>query len=213
MKPAPETRFSLIEKLKSPNEMDAWTEFAAIYQPLIISICRNKGLQHADANDVAQEVLSRVSKSIEKFDSDRTGATFRGWLYRITRNLTVDFFRRRNKDPLEHAVTPDEFQELVDPTTDESREFQLGFQKQLFLVVAQSVESQVQPQTWSAFWKVEVERQAPSDVALELGISRGAVYVAKSRVIAKLRQEVGKRMQETSPFFIQSSNNSGTSEV
>ena len=207
MKPTPETRFSLIERLKRPSEMDAWSEFASIYQPLIVDICRNKGLQHADANDVAQEVLSRVSKSIGKFDSEKTGATFRGWLYRITRNLTVDFFRRRNKDPLKNAVASDEFQDLVDPTADESLEFQLGFQKQLFLVVAQSVESQVQPKTWSAFWKVEVERQDPADVARELGISRGAVYVSKSRVITKLKKEVNLRLQETNPFFVQSKGN------
>jgi RNA polymerase sigma-70 factor (ECF subfamily) len=211
MKPSPDTRFSLIEKLKRPEDMDAWSEFVSIYQPLIVGICRKKGLQHADANDVAQEVLSRVAKGIQSFDYSKTGATFRGWLYRITRNLTVDFFRRRDKDPLNKALAPNDFHLLPEPSADESREFDVEFQRHLFLVVAQNVESQMRPQTWAAFWKVEIERQDPSKVAEDLGVSRGAVYVAKSRVVARLRKEVQSRLEESSQFFVdpKSSTHSG----
>ena len=206
MTQSPETRFSLIEKLKSPGDMDAWSEFASIYQPLIVELCLRKGMQHADANDLAQEVLSRVAKNIAKFQYDRPGATFRGWLYRITRNLTVDFFRRRAKDPLKHAIVPEDFQELCDPPMEETREFDLEFQKRMFLVVARAVESTVQQQTWAAFWMVEIQQRTPDEVALELGMTRGAVYVAKSRVIAKLRKEVQGRMNETNSCRLPANN-------
>ena len=99
-------------------------------------------------------------------------------------------------------MAPNDFQAVPEPDANESQEFQLGYQKHVFLVVAQIVEKQVKPNTWTAFWKVEIEREDPAVVAEELGVSRGAVYVAKSRVIARLRKEVSKRIHETSPYFI-----------
>lgn len=194
---SPQTRFSLIEKIKNPADIQAWGEFVEIYEPLIVEACRRKGLQHADAVDVAQEVLTRVAANIATFKYDQPQATFRGWLYRITRNLTIDFIRQRTREPLEQFEMIVELDRLPDPEPDESIEFEQAYQQRLFLHVAQIVESDVQPQTWAAFWRIEVEGQNPAQVAEELGMTRGAVYVAKSRIIARLRREVQKRLSET----------------
>lgn len=200
MNHSPETRLTLIEKIRNPADVQAWGEFIEIYEPLIIETCRRKGLQHADAIDVAQDVLARVAGSVERFCHDAAGATFRGWLYRITRNLTIDLLRRRSRDALAQGEVPIDLGRIPEPSTEESAEFDLAYQRQMFLLVARRVESKVKPQTWAAFWKVEVEQLDPTVVASELGMSRGAVYVAKSRVLARLRREVQKRLESTGSF-------------
>lgn len=197
MESNPETRFSLIEKIKNPEDLDAWMEFTAIYQPLIFNICRKKGLQHADATDVTQEVLIRVSKAIERYHHDRATSTFRGWLYRITRNLTVDYFRRQGNDPLAKAAMPDEIENCPEPTADEASTFHVEFRRQMFAVVARTVKMQVRPETWNAFWQTEVEHVDIDTVAKSLSMTTGAIYVARSRVLARLRKEVQRRMNET----------------
>ena len=200
MDSSPQTRFSLIEKIKNPRDAEAWSEFAEIYYPLVIRMCRQKGLQHADATDVAQEVLGRVAKAVKTYRHDQPGSTFRGWLYRITRNLTIDFFRKQNKDPLVKAAYREDLNTIQEPSEVESRDFHLAFRKQMFAVVAKIVAQQVQPQTWAAFWKTEVEHQDVASAAKELSMTAGAIYVARSRVIAKLRKETQKRMNETGSF-------------
>ena len=76
MQDSPKTRYSLIGKLHDPQNLEAWSEFASIYQPLIFRICRQKGLQHADATDVTQDVMSRVADAIDSFDDNQKEATF-----------------------------------------------------------------------------------------------------------------------------------------
>ena len=169
MQDTPETRYSLIGKLHDPQNVDAWHEFASIYQPLISRICRQRGLQHADATDVTQEVMSRVAEAIDSFDGQRSGATFRGWLYRVTRNLVVDFFRRKENRMLAGAKTG--LLELIahEPGETESREFRLEFQRQIFAIVANEVRDEVHPKTWNAFWHTEVQNEPVAEVAEKLG--------------------------------------------
>lgn len=195
MRITPQTRVSLLQRLHQVEDAEAWMEFTDLYQPLIYDICRQKGLQHADATDISQEVLGKVASAIDRYDPNRPNATFRGWLYRMTRNLVVDFFRRRSRDPLAQAaeVHQIEFQVF---NRDES-EFDLGFRRRVFALVAQCVQRQVAPKTWQAFWKTEVEGWDSEEAARELNLTRGALYVARSRVLAKLRVEVEKRLAET----------------
>ncbi len=202
MKLPADTRYSLIEKIKNPRDAEAWHEFASIYQPLIFKICCSRGMQHADATDVTQDVLARIAQAIEQFRYDQSGATFRGWLYRITRNMVADFFRKGKKDLLQHADRTTELRFDKDPARDECREFQIEFQRQVFTVVARQVQNQVKPQTWAAFWETEMENRHVESVASELEMTPGAIYVARSRVIARLRKEVQKRLSETDQFFV-----------
>lgn len=191
------TKYSLIGRLHDPQNLDAWNEFASIYQPLIFRICRQKGLQYADATDVTQEVMSKVAQAIDTFDSTQPGATFRGWLYRVTRNLVIDFFRKRENRGVVGAKTG--VLDLVEqePDKNDSREFRLEFQRQVFSVVANAVRKEVQPNTWQAFWRTEVHDEPVDAVAASLGMSPGGVYVARSRVIARLRKAVEQRMNES----------------
>lgn len=195
MRITPQTRVSLLQRLHQLEDAEAWIEFTDLYQPLIYDICRQKGLQHADATDISQEVLGKVAAAIDQYDPDRPNATFRGWLYRMTRNLVVDFFRRRHRDPLTKAAQVQHVEFVEFEATDS--EFDLGFRRRVFAIVAQCVQRQVQPNTWQAFWKTEVEGIDSEEAARQLNMTRGALYVARSRVLAKLRSEVEKRLAET----------------
>lgn len=196
MQDSPKTRYSLIGKLHDPQNLEAWSEFASIYQPLIFRICRQKGLQHADATDVTQDVMSRVADAIDSFDGNQKGATFRGWLYRVTRNLVVDFFRRKDNRDFVPAKTG--LLELIaqEPDVAESAEFRIEFQRQVFAFVANEVREEVNPKTWQAFWRTEVEHETVEAVSKSLSMNPGAVYVARSRVIARLRKAADKRVSE-----------------
>lgn len=196
MTDTPNTRITLIRKIRDRNDAQAWEEFVDLYHPTIISICRRKGLQHADANDIAQEVLARVSSSIEQFTFSGSRATFRGWLYRITRNLTMDYFRKQNREP----EIADAAETHLIGSSDESKEsdaFRIEFQRQVFIRVANQVRGQCSHNAWQAFWQVDVEQRSPDEVAAELNITRGALYVSKSRVIAKLRKAAQELLDET----------------
>ncbi len=197
MNSTPDTRYSLIGKLQDSQDAEAWEEFTNIYQPLIFRLCISKGLQYADATDVTQEVLARVADTIGRFDGGKKSSSFRGWLYRITRNLVIDFFRHRQKNLLLQSDRSTHFALEMEPTPEESAEFYLEFQQQVFRAAVQAVQSQVQPATWQAFWQTEIEQRPVTDVARELDMNHGAVYMARSRVFTRLKNAVEQRLHET----------------
>lgn len=184
MRNAPDTRASLLLRLQQPDDERAWQEFAEIYQPLIERLAVRYGLQSADAQDISQEVLTRVAKAIPEWEHDPARGTFRGWLTRVTRNLTIEQFRSRARRPLTNPESGqlDQFQRDADSI------FQLEQQRELFGWAARKAREQFVPSTWQAFWLTAVEHRSPSEVAQQLGLSTGAVYVARSRVMARLRE-------------------------
>jgi RNA polymerase sigma-70 factor (ECF subfamily) len=198
MNTSPETRFTLIGRLGDVDDAQAWNEFAQIYQPLIFRIARKRGLQHADAAEVTQEVLTRVANAVADWDPDRSKGSFRGWLYRITRNATVDFLRQAARQPRNwQSLTGSPLADIQESSDASSREFQSEYQKQVFLWAAQRVQSEFQTHTWTAFWQSAVDGVAIKQIAGELRMTPGAIYVARSRVMKRLSEEVQKRNDDS----------------
>lgn len=193
---SPETRLSLIGRLHDKSDEDAWTEFAQTYEPLILAVARKRGLQHADAVEVAQDVLNRVARSIDKWEPDPSKGTFRAWLYRVTRNLTIDHLRRNRR--WHTAKELDAIDEIPNPTDEESLEFRLEYERQLFKSTAAEVRSSFQEENWQAFWLTSVEGHSIDQVAEQLGITKGKVYVARSRVMNRIAKVIQQKLQETS---------------
>ncbi len=191
---APETRASLILRLHNRADLDAWQEFTEIYYPLVFRLVRSKGFQHSDALDVAQEVLLRVAGAVERWEPDPEKGTFRGWLFRIARNLMIDFLHRDQRSPLASADHLVELQ--VDPSTLESQTFDLEFQRQVFAWAAKRIRPSFQEATWQAFWRTAVGEESAATVADQLGMSVGAVYIARTRVMQKLRSEVQRLIRD-----------------
>lgn len=195
----PVTRHTLIAKLGDRANTAAWAEFVALYEPLIRRLARRKGLQDADAGDLCQEVFRVVAGAIDQWDPDPTRGSFRGWLSRITRNLLINFLTRPRNRPLGSGSTSVleflEAQPSIDPTA--TALFDAEYHWRLFECAAKEVQAEFTAPTWLAFWRTAVEHQTPADVATELGLSVGAVYVARSRVLARLKRNLEKRKNES----------------
>src|SRR3954452_10670794 len=143
----PATRCSLIVKLRDPADTTAWREFVAIYEPLIYRLARRKGLQDADAHDLAQEVFRAVAGAVERWDPAR--GSFRAWLSRIARNLLINFLTRRQSQPRGSGATS--VQELLEaqPAADPSATalFEEESRSRLFRWAAEEVRGQFRPTT------------------------------------------------------------------
>ena len=198
MQTSPETRPSLLLRLRNPQDEQAWREFLEIYEPLIERLARRRGLQHADARELVQEVLLAVSGAIDRWDPDEAKGSFRGWLSTITRNLTINLLKREGRHA--RGTGDSEFARLMneqpDPVGENTALFDLEYRRRLFQFAAEHVQEQFEVATWQAFWKTSVEQQPLVDVCEELGMSRGAIYVARSRVMAKLRKHIEKLESE-----------------
>lgn len=191
---SPNTRVSLILRLQKPSDADAWEQFCDLYQPFVYRIAIAKGLQNADANDLVQEVFTRVARTVNRWDTDKAKGSFRAWLGVVTRNLLIDFVRHQNRLP-DTLQQTDMWRQLDKregtPRRCEASEFIDGeLQKQIFHWASEQVQRRVSAKQWQSFWQTAVEQTAVSQVAKNLNMSVGAVYVAKSRTMAELKKMV-----------------------
>lgn len=189
MTESPATRRSLLVRLKDPHDEQAWTEFVAIYTPLIDRLAQAKGLQAADAADLAQEIFRAVAGAIDRFDLNPARGSFRGWLFKIARNLMINLMAARTIRP--QATGDSDVQEMLErvpaPDSAETAYFDAEYRRRLLFWAAEQIRNEFRPSTWQAFWLTAVEGQEPKTAAQDCGISVGAVYIAKSRVMARLK--------------------------
>ena len=195
----PETRRSLVLRLRTPSHDEAWREFVAIYEPLIYRLARTKKLQHADAQDLVQEVFAAVGQAIDRFDPDSDRGSFRGWLFRIARNLMVNFLSRQ-KGPrgTGDSGMMQRLEEQVSDDKEATTLFGIEYQREVFRWAAEQTKPQFQEATWRAFWLTGVEGESIETVARMLGKSPGSVRIAHCRVLARLKQHA-QRFDDTLP--------------
>lgn len=188
---APLTRLSLLLQLRDDANHEAWREFASIYGPIVYGYARKRGLQDADAADVMQDVLRSVSSAIGRLNYDRTQGTFRGWMFTITRNKVFNFLSARKGRPQGAGNTAaNQMLGAIPDAHEDHDEWELEYRRRLAASAMNRIQSEFQENTWRAFLLTAVEGRAASEAAAEIGISTGAVYVAKSRVLSRLKQEV-----------------------
>jgi RNA polymerase sigma-70 factor (ECF subfamily) len=192
MPSVPETRASLILRLPDAEDVEAWDEFVEIYQPFLYRMARRQGFQDADAHELVQEVLAAVARAVDRWVPDRSRGRFRDWLFRIARNFMINFLSRPKHRSL---GTGDSniarlLEQQCDPTSEPSQEFELEYRREIFRQAAMRVQSMVNENTWQAFWQSSVLDRPIAEVAAELNISRGSVYIARSRVMSRLREQV-----------------------
>ena len=188
---SPETRRTLLIRIKDAGDHQAWEEFVSIYAPLIHAYGVRRGLQDADAADVAQMVLQSIATAIPGFEYDPQKGSFRGWLFQITRNWVLKTVEKRGRTPTATGETS--FHQKLSQQPGQSEDEDLWnreHEQQLFHWAADKVRLEFKENTWQAFWRVAVEGQPVADVAAELGMSAGAIYIAKSRVTARLREMI-----------------------
>jgi RNA polymerase sigma-70 factor (ECF subfamily) len=188
---SPTTRVSLLLGIRDPKDRVAWGEFVQIYAPLIHAYGQRRGLQDSDAADLTQEVFRCLVRSAPEFRYDPSRGSFRGWLYTVTRNALRKLGTRKARQT--NGTGDTEVRHILeqqpDPATDEEN-WHREYQWNLFQWAAEKVRVEFREATWLAFWRTAVLGEGVDQVADELGVSPGAVYIARSRVTARSRLEI-----------------------
>lgn len=182
------TQYSLIHRLQDPRDQEAWQRFTQLYQPAIYRSLVAKGLQHADACDLVQQVFLAVSNALQRRPHDPDQARFRTWLDRVIRNVAINAVRNRARLP----VPMESLDQIPVEGSPEEQLLEQEYQRQRFAVAAQRVQQDVSPQTWQAFWRTTILGQEIQEVADDLSCQRGSVYAARSRMIRRIKREVEK---------------------
>jgi RNA polymerase sigma-70 factor (ECF subfamily) len=189
---SPSTRPSLLIRIRDNGDRQAWEQFVETYAPLIYGFSRRQGLQDADAADLTQEVLRAVSHGVKSLEYDPDRGSFRAWLLTVVRNKLRDMFARRQSpgqgtgDTVTHELLNNQ------PVVDDGgvSEWDELYEQQLFARAAEQVRKKVEDSTWQAFWQTAVGGRQANEVAQELNMSVAAVYLAKGRVMSRLKERV-----------------------
>ncbi|HEV3258553.1 MAG TPA: sigma-70 family RNA polymerase sigma factor [Gemmataceae bacterium] len=188
----PTTRPSLLVRIRDARDEPAWAQFVVIYAPLIYGFARKHGLQDADAADLAQDVLRAVSVAVRQLDYDRQRGTFRGWLFTVVQNKLRNFIAARKRH--ERASGDTDVQNLLKaqpaPEDDQAAAWDQEYERRIFAWAAGQVRPHFQETSWQAFWQTAIEGKSGKETAQALGMTVAAVYLAKSRVMARLKEQV-----------------------
>jgi len=188
---SPLTRASLLLQIRDGSNHSAWREFMNLYGPVVYGFARKRGLQDADASDLMQDVMRSVASAIGQLDYDRKRGSFAGWLFTITRNKVFNFLSSRRIRPQATGDTATNQMLNSHPdASDGSEAWEIEYQRRLASLAMDKIKNEFQENTWRAFWLTAVEGVSASDAGQQIGLSPGAVYVAKSRVMARLKDEV-----------------------
>lgn len=187
----PETSESLILRVKDPADAAAWSAFLAIYRPVVYRLARSRGLQDADADDLAQQVFVSIARAVENWQAAVSGPPFRVWLYRIAHNEILKSITRRKPDS---ATGSSSVQEMLQATpqseADASVELLRESRMEAFRWASEAVRHEFTAATWSMFWQSTVDDQAVDDVAKKHNRTSGAVYLARYRVMKRLKEKI-----------------------
>jgi RNA polymerase sigma-70 factor (ECF subfamily) len=183
---SPSTRATLLVRIRDPRDGPAWQQFRETYAPLLHGFGRRHGLQEADADDLTQDVLRRVAGAIKGLEYDPARGSFRGWLFTIARN------ELRKLLAAQHRRGAAGRQELLDeqPAREELETWDEEFHRRLFSCAAAQVRGDFRTATWQAFWETAVEGKPAKEVADRLGLTVAAVYLAKGRVMGRIKEQV-----------------------
>jgi RNA polymerase sigma-70 factor (ECF subfamily) len=186
----PETRNSLLVRLRDPADADAWHQFSEVYRPIILRMAVAKGLQRADAEDLAQKVLVSIAGAIERWEPNGQ-AKFRTWLKRITDNAVLNALTRRKPD---RAGGGEEIQSVLneqpDRTSPDSELLKMEYHREIMHWAARKIRDEFSETTWRAFWLTAIENRSAEEISGLIGRNRGSIYAAKSRVMRRLIEKV-----------------------
>jgi RNA polymerase sigma-70 factor (ECF subfamily) len=177
------TPISLLERLHRADEEEAWSRFVQLYTPLLCQWAGRLGLQDADAADLVQDVFTVLVRKLPEFRYDPR-KRFRGWLWTVLLNKWRE--RARRAAP---AGGPEGLDELAGPDAADAVG-EAEYRDYLIRRALELMQAEFEPTTWQAFWASVVAERPAAAVARELGISENAVYLAKGRVLRRLRREL-----------------------
>lgn len=183
---------SLLERVRA-HDAPAWERLTRLFTPLVLGWVRRGGVPKANIPDVTQEVFLEVARSIARFRREQPGDTFTGWIRTITRRRVAGYARTRGGEmgPVGGSDARQQLEQVRDPLPSElDAPGEDPDRTELLRRGLELVRGDVAENTWAAFEQITLNNRPPADVAAELGMTLGAVYVAKSRVLKRLREEL-----------------------
>ncbi len=195
----PDTRPTLLMQLRDPDEKTSWSRFVDLYAPLICTFLRKRGVQDADAADLTQEVMMSVAQAIRSFEYDPQRGGFRHWLLTIVHNHLRNFWRKNESAARGTGGTHAHqvLMEQPETTNGQTADWDQAYERQLFQFAADQVREHFQESTWLAFWRTAVEGKSAKEVSEDLGLSVAAVYMAKRRVVGRIKEQIAFLEGET----------------
>jgi len=193
MDDVPETSQTLIARVKDPADAAAWNEFVAIYRPVIYRMARRRAMQDADAHDVAQKVLLAMSQAIQSWEPGADRPPFRAWLATLSRNAIINALSRRRPDA--GSGLTENLERLNEHASDDPQttaELALESRRETLRWATEQIRGEFSEAIWRMFWETAVLGRATTDVATETGRSPGAVYMARFRVMQRLKEKIGE---------------------
>jgi RNA polymerase sigma factor (sigma-70 family) len=187
----PPTRASLLLRLGDPGDTEAWRQFVDLYAPLVYGYARKQGLQDADAADLCQEVLRAVAGAVGRLEYDPAKGAFRNWLFTVVRRKLANWRQataqraRGSGDSATHELL-----EQCPAPDDAEAAWQAEWERRLVAWACEEIRRDTSDLTWQAFWRTAIDGQPGKRVAADLGLSVAAVYHARSRVLARLKELV-----------------------
>lgn len=186
-----ETSASLLQRVRGGSDQDAWRKLESIYSPLIRGwLRRDVLLDSNNADDIVQDVMAVLVRRIEEFDRQRSGS-FRAWLKSITVNCLRQSLRkqRRPGQGAGDSGVVDLINNLEDPVSRLSELWNREHDEHVMRLILQTLRHEFTETTWKAFELMALEGRSAQEAAAELSLSSNAVFIAKSRVLARLRSE------------------------
>lgn len=185
------TPYSLIERLgRSDNKAD-WDRLVGLYAPLLRTWVRRHVPQEADAEDIVQDVLAVVVAKLRSFKHNGSDGAFRSWLRTILVYRLKTFWRQKQRSPL--AGGDERFtqmlREMEEPQSELARRLDEEHDRFIAARLLEQIRPEFTPATWAAFHRYVIDGRSPANVAAELGVSTNVVFIARSRILRRLREE------------------------
>jgi RNA polymerase sigma factor (sigma-70 family) len=190
------TRPSLLVRIRDPQDVQSWKLFVTTYAPLIVAYCRKRGIQGADADDVTQEVFAKISRSIGGFEYQPERGRFRDWLGTVAHGELCRVMAKNNRGGRGTGGLDNhpQLDQLVSETP--GADWTDCFHAHILATALDQIRPQFEPDTWKAFESVWLHEKRSDEAAKELSMPIEAVYVAKSRVLKRLREKVLELAEE-----------------
>ncbi len=180
------TRATLLLRLRDRGDETAWSQFHELYAPLLYAYARQRGLTQADAEEIRDQCLLAVSQKMESFEYSRTKGSFKNWLYCIANGKVIDFLRKRR----EHEADTNVLRQVPDPHPSPEELWNQHWSHQHILYCASRAKGTFSEKTYRVFEMLAFEGREVDEVCGQLNLTRNQVYIAKSRVMRRIRADV-----------------------
>jgi RNA polymerase sigma-70 factor (ECF subfamily) len=191
----PETRHSLIVQLQCRDNQPAWEDFVVAYEPFLKRLAARQGVPERHVADVTQQVLLAIARSIDGWKDDGRDASFRRWLSTVSRNIVIKFMtRERHHD----ATGGSDLLELLNqvPANPDGQQIQ-QYEHEMINWAAEQVRDEFRDTSWKAFTATVIDGRAVEDVARDLDVTHGSIYMSRSRILAKIRARIQNLLSES----------------